>query len=109
MKNIIFVLIMALSPAVSFAHGDHAPKPSIEKAQATEVAKSQVSRLIADGKIDATWKNAELVGTEKKKSKSTWEWVNTFKNTKEADATKQTLYVFLTTSGDFIAANFTGK
>ena len=109
MKKIIIALFVMLSPVVGFAHGDHVPKASIEKPQVIEMAKSQIDRLIAGGKIDVTWKNAELVGTEKKKNKSTWEWINTFKNAQEKDEAKQTLYVYLTLSGEFVAANFTGK
>ena len=37
------------------------------------------------------------------------EWKLTFKNPAEKDATKQTLYMFYTLTGNFIAANFTGK
>jgi hypothetical protein len=109
MKNLFIMAALILAPIVGFAHGDHTHKKAIEKTQATDIAKTQVTRLISDGKLDATWKDAELVGTEKKKNKSTWEWLSTFRNSKEVDATKQTLYIFLTLSGEFVAANHSGK
>jgi Family of unknown function (DUF6488) len=37
------------------------------------------------------------------------EWKFTFKNPAEKDTSKQSLYMFYTLTGNFIAANFTGK
>ena len=47
---------------------------------------------------------AELVDGKKGK-----EWKVTFKNAAAADKSKETLYLFYTPPGNFIAANFTGQ
>ena len=47
---------------------------------------------------------AEVVEGQKMK-----EWKLTYKNLAEKDAAKQNLYMFYTLTGNFIAANFTGK
>jgi len=65
--------------------------------------------LASQGKIDPSWKGVKLDKAETVEGKKTKEWKFTFKNPKEKDASKQTLYLFYTLSGNFIAANFTGK
>jgi hypothetical protein len=64
---------------------------------------------VASDKIEASWQAvkqniAEMAeGTEGKK------WKVTFKNPAIEDVIKQTLCMFYTLTGNFIAANFTGK
>lgn len=65
--------------------------------------------LVSTGKIAPSWKGVKLDKAEKVEGKSMKEWKFTFKNPAETDATKQTLYLFYTLTGNFIAANFTGK
>ncbi len=40
---------------------------------------------------------------------ATLEWLVIFNNENITDEEKQTLYVFLTISGEYIAVNYTGK
>lgn len=65
--------------------------------------------LASKGKIDPSWTGVKLDKAETVAGKKTKEWKFTFKNPTEKDASKQTLYLFYTLSGNFIAANFTGK
>jgi len=65
--------------------------------------------LIKKGKIDASWAGVKLDQSEIVDGKKTKEWKLTFKNPVEKDAAKQTLYMFYSLSGNFLAANFTGK
>lgn len=65
--------------------------------------------LASNGKIDPSWKGVKLDKAETVEGKNMKEWKFTFKNPAEKDAAKQTLYMFYTLTGNFIAANFTGK
>ena len=49
------------------------------------------------------------LGANQKTFSNEVEWVVTFKNDKVSDATKQTLYLFFTLDGSYIATNFTGQ
>lgn len=88
------------------AHSDHAQRPETVIRQ---MATSEVKQLVGKGKLDASWKDVEAGKAEQRITKGIKEWVITFNNPKEKDATKQNLYVFLTSTGDFVAANHTGK
>ena len=117
-QPILFSLILALSPAVLLAganhdhghdHGhDHSHDP-VNQSQAEKVAIESVAMLVKKGKIDGSWKSVSVASAEKKKFGGKMEWVVSFKNDKISDASKQTLYVFLSLTGDYIAANYTGK
>lgn len=64
--------------------------------------------LVGKGKLNPSWKGVKLDKAETVEGKRTKEWRFTFKNPAEPDASKQTLYMFYTLTGSFIAANFTG-
>lgn len=86
-------------------HG-HAP---VKEVLVVGCASDYKDSLASKGKIDASWKSIKLDKAETVEGKSMKEWKLTFKNPAEKDATKQTLYMFYTLTGNFIAANFTGK
>ncbi len=66
--------------------------------------------LVASGKLDALWKAiSKPEKVEQVDGKKGKEWKVTFKNPQVSDATKQTLYVFLSPPGNVLAVNFTGK
>lgn len=116
---------MLLSLAVSLlaargavAHPDHdhphppkkaAPSaPAITEDAAKTRAGEELARLVSVKKIDPSWKDAGRLGAIKKAGDAKkWEWLVTFDN----DTVKENkrLYVFLKPSGEFVAANFTGK
>lgn len=62
-----------------------------------------------DGKIDPSWERIEQDKIEMVDGKKGKEWVVTFINPAAADKTKEKLYMFFTATGNFIAANFSGK
>ncbi len=120
MKNSIgstFLIATLLSPftfaPVAFAdaggdchfHGSAPAKESI----VTGCANKRKDTLATQGKIDASWKSVKVLKAETVDGKSKKEWKLTFNNPAEKDASKQTLYMFYTLSGNFIAANFTGQ
>jgi alkylhydroperoxidase family enzyme len=113
-RSLVLSAVVTLSPLAALAHGDHehpkkAPPPPAAAAELTEDAvklraQDELTRLAEAGKIDASWKEAgKLRGVEKKKS----EWLVTFDHPTAKE--KKVLYVFLKPSGEFVAANHTGK
>lgn len=72
-------------------------------------AKHKVVQLAEKGKIDKSWKSIKSASAEKKRFGKGQEWVVTFKNRKMQDKSKQTLYVFYSLDGHYIATNYTGK
>ncbi len=79
----------------------------IAKEQTGVIGRTHVERLIKLKKIDSSWKSSMFDKSEKKSFKGKTEWLVTFKNEKGVKGKK--LYIFLKLSGEFVAANFTGK
>ncbi|KIO48683.1 DUF6488 family protein [Nitrosospira sp. NpAV] len=65
--------------------------------------------LIKNGKIAKSWLSVPQDNIEQVDGKKGKEWVVTFKDPNAKDKTKETLHVYFTATGNFIAANFTGK
>jgi len=115
-KSILFSAVLFLSPVSVFAgsghdhghdHGhSHAP---ITQGEIETVAKSGMLNLVEQKKIDDSWKSVAIEKAIKKEFNGSEEWVISFKNEAISDASKQTIYIFLTLSGEFIAANYTGQ
>jgi hypothetical protein len=103
-------ILLAATPATTvLAHPDHkheAPKPDIDAEAAKSRATEEVARLVTKKKLEPSWQQATIKGLEKRETKKGWEWLATFDNKAVAG---KVLYVFLKPSGDFVAANFTGK
>ena len=111
-QAIIFSILFSILPVAVWAgaghdHG-HSHHP-VSQNKAEEIATKRMIQLVEKGKIDSSWKSVKVASSEKKKFGKKMEWVVTFNNKKISDASKQTLYIFLTLSGDYLAANFTGK
>jgi len=104
-------LSLATTPAFSGADGpghSHSHGPiSAEAAQ--EKATQHVADLVTKGKLEASWNNIKPTKTEQKNFEKGPEWIVAFVNSAVTDKTKQTLYVFYTLDGNYLAANFTGK
>jgi hypothetical protein len=115
MKTLILLTSLILSTANfagpggghSHGHGHSHGARSISKEKTGEIGRYHVERLVKAKKIDASWKSAIFDNSEKKNFKGRTEWVVTFNNEKGFKGKK--LYIFLKVSGDFVAANFTGK
>lgn len=122
------ILILSLSliyTTISFAglgHGHSHGKPSqveeehkhphgghrISEVKTFEIAKLHIKRLIKAKKLPETWESATYVKSDEKKFSGKSEWVVTFDNEK-GETDKKKLFIFLKLTGEFIAANFTGK
>lgn len=88
--------------------GGHSHGP-IEKSEAIEKASKVVLQLVERKKIDSSWSELNANKAEKKDFGKGPEWVVSFNNNKIKDASKKTLYVFLTIEGRYLAANYTGQ
>ena len=81
----------------------------IDEEHAREMAHEVVTKLANLRKIDSSWIRVDAKKAEKKQYPSGLEWVVRFNNPDLAAKAKQNLYVFLTLSGKYIAANYTGN
>lgn len=115
MKKIILILSLTLGTlgfsGTGHDHGDgHSHTHGEEKIshdKAKSIGKKQIERLVKAKKIDSSWLFAGFEKAETKKFKAKKEWVITYINEKGVKGKK--LYIFLSLTGDFVAANFTGK
>lgn len=86
----------------------HGAKPAAESV-VTGCADQRKQALVHGGKLDASWAAVKPEKVETIDGKKGKEWKLTFRNPAVADASKQTLYMFYSLPGNFIAANFTGQ
>ena len=117
-KTVGLVSIMSLSGNFVYAAGDHKHGPdghththkavNINKKEAEAAAKDVVGLLVKKGKLKKGWLTAGVKTVSKKTFKKETEWVVTLENAK-AEKSKQTLYVFLSLTGEYLGANFSGK
>lgn len=91
----------------SHDHGHH-HGPIISE-QAVKKATKHVQKLVKKGKLDASWSEVASKSVEEKSYGHGPEWVVTFENKAIEDPEKQTLYVFYTINGKYLASNFTGQ
>ncbi|NOZ55022.1 MAG: hypothetical protein GXP08_18100 [Gammaproteobacteria bacterium] len=111
-QTIIFALILSFFSLTAIAGTDHDHSHShtpVSQSQAEATAIKNVIRLADNGKIDKSWKSIKVMKTEQKTFNEHLEWVVVFENKTLNDPAKQTLYVFLTLGGEYLAANYTGK
>ena len=86
----------------------HGKTPATQ-AVVTDCATQRRDALVKAGKLESSWQSATLGTLGLVDGKKGKEWKATFTNPAAADKTKQTLYVFFSHPGNFIAANFTGQ
>lgn len=103
----LFAAPAAFADAGSSCHF-HGSKPATE-AVVTDCAAQRKASLVKSGKLDASWQTVQQDKAELVDGKKGKEWKVTFKNPAVADAAKQTLYIFFSQPGNFIAANHTGQ
>lgn len=116
MKNALIATIVlsaaAWAPAAYADKGGschfHGSKAATESVVAG-CADQRKHALVKAGKLDATWAAVAPEKVETVDGKKGKEWKLTFKNPAVADASKQTLYMFYSLPGNFIASNFTGQ
>ena len=111
MRILVMIVTLTLT-SISFAgpggghshgHSHSHDAPAISKDKTEEIGRYHIKRLIKSEKIDASWSDSKFGESVMKKG----EWLVTFDNEKGVKGKK--LYIFLKKSGEFVAANFTGK
>lgn len=115
MKKIILAGLIAASPSLVLAHGDHAPK--VAKCAAKDCTKTEIEAaapiavelLSKSGKIESSWTVAKIEKIEQKQFAKAKEWVVTLLDSTKTDKSKQNLYVFITNKGYLNGANYTGE
>lgn len=117
MRKILLVLILLFFsvPVMAGAGHDHSHghghshAKKVSRHFVVREAKRKVKSLVRRGKIEKSWNPAQVPTIVKRRYRHGHEWVVIFTNDKAADKSKQTLYLFYTLKGDYLAANFTGK
>ena len=84
-------------------HGD------MTSEKASQKAVRKLADLIDHGKLDRSWEGRMPERVEKKAFAKGPEWVVSFRNDSIADTSQQTLYIFFTLDGRYIASNFSGN
>ena len=109
-----FILSLSAFPAMAGSGHDHGHGHShssapVSEEQAQKNAIEIVAAFADEEKLEKSWMSVEASSIEKISVQGKPEWKVIFMNKDIADTDKQTLYVFLTLGGEYIAANFTGK
>ena len=110
----IATLVAAVAPSTLAVAGPggschfHGAKPASDTV-VVDCANQRKEALIATGKLDKGWQDVKLEKAELVDGKKGKEWRVTFKNPGAKEKAKDTLYLFFTAPGNFIAANFTGQ
>lgn len=117
MKHIVIILAglvwSLFSVTVSLAgegstchfHGNKAA----EETTVIVCAKDRRDLYLDQGTIEESWNNIEPTSLAVIDGKEGQEWRVLFKNESASEPSKQTLYMFFTLAGNFIAANYSGK
>lgn len=112
-KTILAACVLSLSAALAQAGGNHADghthEHSINARQAETRAQKVVDQLIDKKVVEPSWKGSKPVESAQKAAGEKKLWQVTFKNATAADPAKQTLYVFLSAGGKYVAANHSGR
>jgi hypothetical protein len=107
---IVFILNLASFPLMAGSGHDHGHSHApVTEEKASSNATKIVATLANKKTIDTSWVTIKASSVDKVTVQGNSEWKIVFVNKNISDLKKQTLYVFLTLSGDYIAANFTGK
>lgn len=106
-SSLLFIVPVSASAGTGHDHG-HSHE-AISGTEAQNKASQKVHQLVKAGKIDATWSELKTGSITQKDFGHGPEWVITFTNDKVKDTTKQTLYLFYSQDGHYIAANFDGS
>ncbi|WP_415397283.1 DUF6488 family protein [Sulfurimonas sp. CS5] len=90
-------------------HGHSHEQKVVSEDNIKEIAKQKVNSLVKQKKIAKSWKNTPVDKMEISKVNYKKDWVVSFKNTKLAKKSRQTLYIFVSRNGMIKGANYTGK
>jgi len=104
-----FSALSLAGPGHDHSHGHSHNQKTMKKEAVLVKSKQKINQLIEKKKLDPSWGIMQHSTIEKKQYKQGNEWVITYENKGVEDKSKQTLYMFYSLNGHYIAANFTGK
>jgi hypothetical protein len=108
-----FVVALALAMSVAApaaAHPDHDMyEQENPRLLAVNSASYVVERMVERNAVPASWRDIEPTSAVLRQRNNATEWVVTFQNDAITNPAERTLYVMLTQSGVYIAANYTGE
>ena len=109
-----FISPLVASPVLAGGNHSHGKDGShtmgeISSEKVMTIAAKKVNQLATAKKIDTSWANLVADKAFQKNFGHNNEWVIAFNNPKIKEQSKQTLYLFYTLDGHYIAANYTGK
>ncbi len=109
--SVLFVSLALFStPAFAGAGHDHGHSHGPVKSDVVaQKAKNKIATLVKAKKLSASWAQLEPTTINQKTYSKRPEWVITFNNPKIEDTKKQTLFIFYSLDGHYIAANYTGS
>ena len=106
----LFLLFTAPAFAGSgHEHGHGHSHAAVTKIEAEKIATKSITKMVERKTLDSSWKSMSVHKSEQKEFNGQKEWVVIFKNEKISGPEKQTLYVFLSLEGQYLAANYTGN
>lgn len=111
MSVFLFAIFVLSTPLVFAGPGSdhsHEPAPPISEGEALKTAADIVASNVKKGNLDQSWGAVTPTKAIQKTFQSQPEWVVIFDNAKVENKDRQTLYVFLSLSGHYLGANFTG-
>ncbi|MFT7530817.1 MAG: hypothetical protein ACI9FD_001826 [Gammaproteobacteria bacterium] len=108
MFKFVVIILVGLWSSSTLAGSGHSHSP-VDRDKAGEIATQIVASFVNQGTLEKSWENIVIVAIEEKEFSGNKEWVAVIKNPQVTDEAKQTLYVFLSLSGEYLAANYTGN
>jgi len=109
-KAVLLFSFLFVPLAMAGSGHDHGHShETISSDTAKSKATGKVKQMTDAGKIDASWVTVTPVSVEQITYSQGPEWVIIFKNDNVSETSKQTLYLFFSLDGRYIAANYTGN
>jgi hypothetical protein len=108
LPRVLAVLLFAGFSNIAAAHPGHGEP--ISREEAVQRGGAQIDRLVQAGKLDKSWKvSGTLESAQLQEKGEAREWALVFQNPQASEEQQRTLYVFLSETGEYLAANFTGR
>ena len=109
LSTFLLLSFISITPTIAGTGHSHAEEKAITTEEVTSLASENIKRLIDAEKLDPSWKEVKIHSIEQKTFSHDPEWVVTYKNDKIIEASKQTLYMFFSIGGRYLATNYTGE
>lgn len=114
MRTSILLLTMTLAlsslPAMAGPGHGHSHGPvEITQSQAETIASHRIAEMVLAMELHDSWSSVTPTKAEKVTTEDGPEWMIIYNNDKAPDADMTELFIFLSSTGEFITSNYTGK